>query len=185
MNLEELRTDCALKQKKGIHFILASVFIWIAIAVIHLTNLPILTKNLYTFCATAPLMPIAFLISKIINVDFTHKSNPLTKLGMLFSLNQILYLFIAMWAYSTSPENMVMILAIIFGAHLLPYSWLYKSNSYKFVSIFVSVLALVVGSLFEPYILALVMVVVEIGFSSSLYLEVIALSKMKKVELSA
>jgi len=42
-------------------------------------------------------------------------------LGVLFSVNQLLYLLIAMWIYPTVPEEMVMVLAMIFGAHLLPY----------------------------------------------------------------
>lgn len=44
MNLEELRLDCSIKQKKGLHFILASIIIWCAVWVIHLTSLPILSK---------------------------------------------------------------------------------------------------------------------------------------------
>jgi hypothetical protein len=125
MFLEELRNDCAVKQKKGLHFILASVVIWLLVLMIHSTSLPILTKNLFTFCATAPLMPLAFLISKLIKVDFQNKDNPLTNLGVLLSAGQILYLLIAMWIYPTVPEKMLMVIAIIFGAHLLPFSWLY------------------------------------------------------------
>ena len=49
MNLHELRNDCAIKQKKGLHFILASVLIWTAMLIINITSLPILTKNLLTF----------------------------------------------------------------------------------------------------------------------------------------
>jgi hemerythrin-like metal-binding protein len=45
MNLEELQLDCAIKQKKGLHFILASIIIWCTILIIHLTSLPILTKT--------------------------------------------------------------------------------------------------------------------------------------------
>lgn len=41
-------------------------------------------KNLFTFCCTAPLMPLAYMISKVIKVDFTNKENPLTNLGVLF-----------------------------------------------------------------------------------------------------
>ncbi|WP_412927843.1 DUF7010 family protein [Globicatella sp. PHS-GS-PNBC-21-1553] len=52
------------------HFILASIIIWCTVLIIHLTSLPILTKNLFTFCSTAPLMPLAFLISKVIKVDW-------------------------------------------------------------------------------------------------------------------
>jgi hypothetical protein len=99
MNLEELRTDCAKKQKKGLHIILASIIIWIAVLLVHLSNLPILDKNLFTFFCTAPLLPISYFISKIIKVDFQNKDNPLSKLGLIFSINQMLYLLIAMWIF--------------------------------------------------------------------------------------
>ena len=41
-------------------------------------------------------MPQSYFISKLINVDFQNKNNPLTDLGILFSVNQVLYLLIAM-----------------------------------------------------------------------------------------
>ena len=171
MNLDELRLDCAVKQKKGLHFILASIIIWFAVLIIHLTSLPILTKNLFTFFCTVPLMPLAFLISKLVNIDFQNKENPLTNLGVLFSANQMLYLLIAMWIYPTVPEKMLMVLAMIFGAHLLPYSWLYKSRSYMFLSIVIPILSLIVGLNFAPYVLAALMMVIEILFSICLKIE--------------
>ena len=172
MNLHELRNDCAIKQKKGLHFILASVLIWTAMLIINITSLPILTKNLLTFFCTAPLMPIAFLISKIIKVDFQNKTNPLTNLGILFSLNQLLYLLIAMWIYQAVPEKMLMVIAMIFGAHLLPFGWLYKSRTYIVFAIIIPILALIVGIYFEAYILAIMMVVIEVLFSISLMIEI-------------
>lgn len=165
MDLEELRLDCAIKQKKGLHFILASIAIWCAVLIIHLSSLPILTKNLFTFFATAPLMPIAFLISKLIKVDFQNKENPLTNLGILFSVNQMLYLLIAMWIYPTLPEKMLMVIAMIFGAHLLPYSWLYKSQSYIVFAILIPVLSLLIGVNYEPYVIAIMMIGIEVLFS--------------------
>ena len=172
MNLEELRNDCARKQKKGLHIILASVIIWILVLCVHLTSLPMLTKNLITFCCTAPLLPISFFISRLLKIDFQNKENPLTALGVLFSVNQILYLFIAMWIYPTVPEKMLMVIAIIFGAHLMPYSWLYKSKSYFALSIIIPVTSLAVGLNFEPYILASVMIGFEVLFSILLLCEV-------------
>ena len=172
MNLAEMQIDSALKQKKGLHFILASVIIWSAVFCVHLTSLDILTKNLLTFCFTAPLMPLAFMISKIIKVDFTNKTNPLTNLGVLFSVNQILYLLIAMWIYNAVPEKMVMVLAMIFGAHLMPYSWLYQSKSYLGLSIFIPIAALIVGLTLPPYFVAGLMIGVEICFSLLLSFEV-------------
>ncbi|HHT91529.1 MAG: hypothetical protein QM451_06220 [Bacillota bacterium] len=171
MVLEELRNDCAVKQKKGLHFILASILIWLLMLMIHVTPWPILTKNLFTFYATAPLMPLAFLISRLIKVDFRNKENPLTSLGVLLSVGQIPYLLIAMWVFSAVPEKMLMIMAMVFGAHLLPYSWLYKSKSYMVFAIAIPFLALLVGIYFEPYVLALVMVGVEILFSLCLAAE--------------
>lgn len=165
MSLEELRIDCAQKQKKGVHIIISSVIIWALVLCVHLTSLPILTKNLLTFCCAAPLLPISFAISKPLNIDFQNKSNPLTGLGILFSVNQILYLLIAMWIYPTIPEKMVMVIAMIFGAHLMQYSWLYESKSYLIFSIMIPIVALIVGLECEPYVLAIVMIVFETMFS--------------------
>jgi len=176
LTLDEMRFDSAIKQKKGLHFILASVIIWSAVLGIHLTSLNILTKNLLTFCFTAPLVPLAFLISKIIHVDFSNKGNPLTNLGVLFSLNQMLYLLIAMWIYSAVPEKMVMVLAMIFGAHLLPYSWLYQSRSYLALSVIVPISALILGTNYPPYLVAGFMIGVEIVFSLLLSFEIKKLS---------
>ena len=116
--LNELRYDCARQQKKGLHFILISVFIWAAIMVVHFTDLPIETKNILTFCVACPLMPLAWAISKVIHIDFQGKSNPLTSLGLIFSVNQILYILIAMWVFAAVPEKMLMVYSMIFGAQL-------------------------------------------------------------------
>jgi len=172
MNLNELKLDCATKQKKGLHFILGSIVIWALVAIVHMTDLPILTKNMLTFCATAPLVPLAYFISKLIKVEFSDKKNPLNNLGLLFSLNQMLYLLIAMWVYAAVPDKMVMVIAMIFGAHLLPYAWLYSSRIYGVMSILVPIVALVAGMMYDAYILALLMVVFEVVFSLVLFMEV-------------
>lgn len=169
--LNELRRDCAKQQKKGLHFILASIFIWAAVWIVHLTALPIETKNLLTFCVACPLLPLAWVISKLIHVDFQGKGNPLTSLGLLFSVNQILYILIAMWVFSAVPEKMLMVYAMIFGAHLLPYSWVYQSKSYMLMSILVPILALVVGLMAQPHVLAGIMFGLEIAFSIALVVE--------------
>lgn len=162
--MDELRDDCALKQKRGIHFIIASVMIWAGITAVHLSSMNIMAKNLFTFCLSAPLMPIAFAVSKMMKIDFQNKSNPLTPLGILFSVNQIVYLLIAMWVYNALPEKMLMVYAMIFGAHLMPYSWLYRSPSYMVLSVLVPILALMLGLSFPPYVLAAGMLVVEVSF---------------------
>ena len=171
MNLELLKKDCSIKQKKGIHFIIASIFIWFIILIVQLTNLPIITKNLLTFCCTAPLIPLSFLISKVLKIKFSDKSNPLNTLGIIFSVNQIIYLLIPMWFFNAIPNKMLMVFAMIFGAHLFPFSWLYDSKSYLVLSIIIPILSLIVGLNFENYILALIILVIEIIFAISLFFE--------------
>lgn len=144
---------------------------YICYLIVQITNLPILTKNLLTFCCTAPLLPISFLISKILKIQFQDKSNSLNKLGILFSVNQMIYLLIAMWIYPTMPDKMLMVIAMIFGAHLLPYSWLYNSKTYMVLSIIIPILSLIIGLNFANYILATMMIVIEIIFSILLAFE--------------
>jgi hypothetical protein len=77
-----------------------------------------------------------------------------------------------MWIYNAVPEKMVMILAMIFGAHLLPYGWLYQSKSYTVLSIVIPIVALIIGLNFPPYFVAGLMIAVEIVFSLLLSVEV-------------
>ncbi len=165
MDLDGLKTDITRRGKRGLHFILASVIIWGAIAGIWLLPIEnILTKNLLTFCATALLVPLAFVISGLIKAEFSVTDNPLSKLGLLFSLNQFLYILIAMWVYPTVPGKMVMVLAIIFGAHLLPFGWLYSSKAYSVMAVLIPIAALTTGILFDAVAVSMVMVMVEILF---------------------
>ena len=86
-------------------------------------------------------------------------------------MNQMLYLIIAMWVFSAVPDKMLMVIAMIFGAHLLPYGWLYMSKSYMALSVFIPIFALIVGLNFEPYILAMSMTGIELLFSFLLMAE--------------
>jgi len=172
MNLDELRIDISKRGKKGLHFILASVVIWIAVLIVWLLPIEdVATKNLLTFCFTAPLVPLAYMISKIIKAEFSANDNPLNKLGVLFSCNQFLYILIAMWVYPAVPDKMVMVLAIIFGAHLLPYAWLYKSKAYIVMSVLISFTMLTIGIIFNAVVVSIVMIVFEIIFCIWLMLE--------------
>ena len=171
MELNELIKDCSCRQKKGLHFILASIVIWLLILGVHLTNLPIEQKDIFTFCSSAVLFPLAWMLSKALKIDFEGKGNPLTKAGILFSVNQMLYILIAMWTLAAVPQKMLMVYDMIFGAHLMPFSWLYQSKSYLVFSIVVSILSLIVGLLYPPYVLAAIMVIIEAVFSLCLYME--------------
>jgi len=171
MELNELRHDCARRQKKGLHFIITSVVIWGLILATQFLDLPLGQKNLVVFCCSAVLFPLALLASRILHIDFQSKDNPLTGLAILVSLNQLVYILIAMWAFAEAPEKMLMIYAMIFGAHLMPFSWLYRSPAYLVFSLVIPIVSLVLGVLLPPFATALFVFVAEIVFSCCLAAE--------------
>lgn len=83
----------------------------------------------------------------------------------------MLYILIAMWVYAAVPEKMLMVYAMIFGAHLLPYGWLYKSKVYYIFSIVIPIIVLLVGLYCPVVFVAVLMLITEIVFSVYLVIE--------------
>ena len=171
MNIEELRNDIALKQKKGLPFIIASVVIWLLIFIVVMLDLPQQQENLLVFCCACPMMPIAWLTGRLLKVDIFEKSNPLGNVGFLFTCNQFLYLLIVMWVFSAMPDKLVMVYAMVFGAHLLPYSWLYKSVNYCIFSIIIPIISIVLGCIFSAMSVSIALLIAEMVFVILLFIE--------------
>lgn len=162
--LKALQKQNILAQKRGIHFLLAAVVVLTLILIIRLTSLSIYFKNLLTFCAAAPVMPIALGFSRLLHIDFQNKKNPLSFLGLVFTLNQLVYLLIPMWAMYAAPQHMLMLYLIIFGAHLLPYGWLYQSRSYTVFSLLIAFASLFLGLTGNQVLLAGAALLLQIVF---------------------
>ena len=104
-DINELRRENQKIQKNGAPFMLASVILWALIAVVRILPITLYAQNLFTFCCSMLLIPLAFIFSKIIGADIFKKTeNPINKLGFLCTMNQMLYLLIVMWAFSQNPE---------------------------------------------------------------------------------
>ncbi|WP_026181973.1 DUF7010 family protein [Alloscardovia criceti] len=179
MNIEELRDEMIRTQKKGLPFICASVVLWSLIAVVAVLDIQIDVKNILVFCCAAPLMPVAWIFGKALKVDIFEKGNPLIKLAVLFNMNQILYLLIVMWVFNAVPEQMIMVFAMVFGAHLLPFSWVYKSRGYQIFSIVIPVVSLILGNLFNGFAVAGTVAVLELIFVAVLFAEMRSFDKKK------
>lgn len=169
--LKQLQNQNILAQKRGIHFLLTAVLILSAILGIRMTSLSLERMNLLTFCAAAPMMPIALGFSRVFHIDFQNKENPLSMLGLVFTLNQLLYLLIPMWAMFAAPRHMLMLYLIIFGAHLLPYGWLYQSRSYTVFSLLITFTAFFLGLAGNQILMAAAVVLLQILFCLSVLRE--------------
>lgn len=78
-----MRKDSAMKNKRGIAFIGASIAVWLEVLLIQLMDLPIETRNLYSWFAVSLLMPMALMLTKALGIKMQNKENPLNKAGML------------------------------------------------------------------------------------------------------
>ncbi|MCR5116979.1 MAG: hypothetical protein K6A97_05680 [Lachnospiraceae bacterium] len=172
-HLNKLKEENATSQKKGLPFMMAAVLLWTIILIIRLLDINIGAMNLATFCCSVLLLPLAFVFSKVLKADiFKKMENPIAKLGFLATLNQMLYIVIVMWAYSDCPQAMLMIYAMVFGAHLLPFGWLYDTKSYTVVSIVETIAAMVINLVFGAVAMAAFMIVMQIILSIVLFTDV-------------
>ncbi|SEQ01710.1 hypothetical protein SAMN02910369_01052 [Lachnospiraceae bacterium NE2001] len=163
MRLDELKKDAQEVQKKGLPFMMASVVIWTMILAVQFLNMKMISINFYTFMCSSFLLPLAFGFSKVIKADIFKKTdNPINKLGFICTLNQMLYLVIVMWAFSKSPEAMLLLYAMVFGAHLLPYGWVYDSKAYTAAAIIETIGAMLIFTFVGRYATVLFMIVVQI-----------------------
>ena len=171
-NYRELKREAMVLQKKGLPFMLASVVIWTAVTIVRTLPVDMMTKNLYTFYCPGLMIPCVLIFSLIIGArPFSKRKNPFNKLGLLNTLNQMLYLLIVMWAFSQKPEAMLMLFAMVFGAHLLPFAWLYESKTYLVTSI-VTTLGSMIISIFAPELyVGIFMIICQIVMCVSLLIE--------------
>ncbi|MBQ9489083.1 MAG: hypothetical protein IJU80_04050 [Lachnospiraceae bacterium] len=174
---QELKRDAQQMQRKGLPFMMASVVIWSLNEVLQCMNLGVERANFFTFVTTCLLMPLAFLFSRLLGSNIFQKTeNPINKLAFLCTMNQMLYLLIVMWACNRAPEAMVMIFAMVFAAHLLPYGWAYDNKAYTVISITETIGALALGCLFGNQIMIGFMILLQIILCSFLFADV---KKMK------
>ena len=93
------------------------------------------------------------------------------KLGLINTMNQMLYLLIVMWAFNQKPEAMLMLFAMVFGAHLLPFSWLYESKTYLVMSLVTTIGSMVISIFATELYVGIFMIVCQIVMSILLLIE--------------
>ena len=93
-----------------------------------------------------------------------------------------------MWVFSAVPDKMIMVYAMVFGAHLLPYSWLYQSKGYTVAAISIPMISLILGCALNGATVAVATCIIEVVFACALHMELKKMgdnySKSQFVELS-
>jgi hypothetical protein len=143
--MDALRNELSLKAKNGIDFTTAATIIWAAIAwVWHLDGDPY-NKSVLVFIVGAPLLPLAFGLSKVYKTEWKVKDNPLQPLGLWLNFAQLFYFPFLVFVLLRHPDYFVMTYAIITCAHFFPYAWYYNTKLYAIFAGLISVGSLLIA----------------------------------------
>ncbi len=137
-NFGALKTELQLKAKNGIDFIAAAGLVWFLIYIIWTLDHTAFNRAIFTFMVGAVLLPLAFGLSKVFKTQWKIKGNPLQPLGLWLNFAQLVYFPFLFFLLINKPDHFVMGYAIITGAHLFPYAWLYNEMGYAVVAVLIS-----------------------------------------------
>jgi uncharacterized membrane protein len=145
-SFEVMRYEVVIKSKNGVNFLIAATVCWVLISIVWSLDLSIKQKAIFTFFCTGPMMPLAFLFSKVFKTSWKIEDNPLNDLGLWLNMAQLLYFPFVFIYFSQQPNHMVMALAIITGAHFLPFGWFYMTKSFAVMAGVISIGSAIIGT---------------------------------------
>jgi hypothetical protein len=144
-DLDLLRLDLTIKAKNGLNFIVAAIIIWLSITYIWTLPYSIGSRGLLTFYAGGLMLPLAWVLSKLMHTSWNIPDNPIQPLGLWLNFAQLVYFPILIFVYLRYTEHFIMVYVIITGAHFLPYAWFYNTKSFAVMSVVISVGAMWLG----------------------------------------
>lgn len=145
LDVNKIRNELSVRGKNGIGFLISALVIWTIIVIIFVQPIEVHQKNIYMLFATGLMFLLSIGISTLIKADWKLKNNPFGNLGLYFNLAQIIYFPILFWGIIESPNDAIMLLAIITGAHLFPYGWFYNAKPYYVMAPITSVVIMLLG----------------------------------------
>lgn len=146
-SLTILRLELSVKVKNGVNFILAASIVWSIITVLwYILPDSSKSKAMYTLIfAPMPLLPLAWMFSKLFSIEWSVKDNALSPFGLWLNFAQLFYFPFLIFIYSKNPTYFVMVYAIITGAHFFPYAWFYHGIAYAVMAGIISVGSFVIA----------------------------------------
>ena len=146
-SFQEMRIEIILRNKNGINFILAASICWVIISLLWTSHIDSGMLVLYSFMATMPLLPLAWVLGKVFKTEWKIANNSLNDLGLWLNFAQLFYFPLLIVVLMKNHNDMPMALAIITGAHFFPYAWFYQTKSYAVMAGVISVGSAYIGYL--------------------------------------
>lgn len=144
-NLDELQTDLAARTGRGINATTAGIVLWAIFAALGAVIADDRILALFYVLGAGLLFPFSLVVAKVMKLDTFAKGNPIAPLAGLLGAVQILYIPLMIGALLVVPHMVPWFLAVLVGAHFLPYAWLFRSRAYVFASVSIPLAAGAVG----------------------------------------
>ena len=160
-DLDKLRLELSVKAKNGLDFIVAAIIVWSLISFIWTLSYSDYDKSVMTFIVGGPMLPLAFLLSKVFKTTWKVENNPLDPLGLWLNFAQLFYFPMLVFVLIMKPEYFVLCYVIITGAHFFPYAWYYNTKAFAVMAGVISLGSMAIALTVQPanlYLIPLFMV---------------------------
>jgi len=151
MNVNEAKQDLAGRTKKGVAMIYVGTYFWLLMGILSFIDMHIHLLGLFHLIGIGMIFPLSISVSNLFKIDIFAKGNGLSNFAGILGGMQILFAPILILIFMEKPEWLPFFIAILTGAHFLPYSALYNSKAYIFQSVAVVGLASVFGFIFMEH----------------------------------
>ncbi len=108
--------------------------------------LPQRTLGLVWIFGMMVIFPTGVMLGAVLRINVMTRDNPLGTLGGLVAAVQAFFIPVFIVVYQFTPQYLPLTVGVLGGAHFLPYSWIYRSRAYIFVSIGTGLASLVIGT---------------------------------------
>jgi hypothetical protein len=129
-DLQTLRQDLAARSGRGVPAIAAGAGLWATFGFVGLILTDVGVLAVICLAGAGLLWPLGLLIARAQRLDPFARGNPLGQLAGLLGAVQILFIPVMIGVYRLDPGSVPGTLAVLVGAHLLPFAWVYCSRAY-------------------------------------------------------
>ncbi len=144
----DIQKDLSVRTRKGISMFYVGTVYWLLLGLIGFIQMHPKLLGLIYLIGAGMIFPLGILVSKLMKIDLFANGNPLSTLGGVIGGMQLLFAPILIIIFMEKVEWLPFFVAVLTGAHFLPFAILYSSKAIFFLTFGVVGFTSVVGFLF-------------------------------------
>ncbi|MDY0409753.1 DUF7010 family protein [Paracerasibacillus soli] len=145
LNVIEAKEDLIGHTKKGVTMIYVGTAYWLLMGVLGFIDMHINLLGLFYLIGAGMIFPLSIFVASLCKIDIFAQDNPLSNMSGVLGAMQILFAPILILIFMEQIEWLPFFIAILTGAHFLPFHALYNSKAYIFLPVAVIAFSSLVG----------------------------------------